>query len=108
MTDWIDRAADARRYTCSIIGRPPISTRALPGRRDDWYLAGMTAIAETKALIGAGPELETGGTNNLNTTARGFSPLGDAGSTPRFAPFENLRTALSHVKGGFALRPRKE
>src|SRR5690349_2317621 len=31
----------------------------------------MTAIAETEAVRGTGPEVETGGTNNLNTTARG-------------------------------------
>ncbi len=35
MTPLIDRAADARRYTCSIIGRPPMSASALPGSRVD-------------------------------------------------------------------------
>jgi hypothetical protein len=35
----------------------------------------MTAIAETKAVREEGPELETGGTNNLTTTARRCTAL---------------------------------
>jgi hypothetical protein len=45
-----------------------MSASALPGRRDDWYLAGMTATTETEPELKAGPEVETGGTANLTTT----------------------------------------
>ena len=39
----------------------------LAGSRDDWYLAGMMAIAEARACVAEGPDLETGGTANLTT-----------------------------------------
>jgi len=42
----MQRAAAARRYTCSIIGRPAISASGLPGRRVESNLAGMMATAE--------------------------------------------------------------
>src|SRR5512132_1509857 len=41
----------------------------------------MMAIAETKAVRGEGPEVETGGTNNLNTSAQRCTGL----LTPRCA-----------------------
>ena len=48
-----------------------MSASALPGRRVEWYLAGMTATAETESVGNTGeeegPVLSTGGTNNLNT-----------------------------------------
>ena len=62
-----DEADAARRYTCSIIGRPAMSASAFPGRRVDWYLAGMTATAESKPLEKEGPVFSTGGTTNLTT-----------------------------------------
>src|SRR6187401_3567155 len=67
MTREIVVAAAARRYTCSIIGRPAMSASALPGRRLDSYRAGMMATAKTEAREREGPVLKTGGTNNLNT-----------------------------------------
>jgi hypothetical protein len=63
-------------------------------------------MAETVAVRGKGPELETGGTNNLTTTAHRFSPQsGRVGAG--VASFESLRTPLSHVDGRFAVRNRK-
>jgi hypothetical protein len=47
-----------------------MSASALPGSRVEWYLAGMTAIAETETVSRLGPGLETGGTTNLTTTAQ--------------------------------------
>lgn len=44
-----------------------MSASALPGSRDDWYLAGMMATTETEFVVEAGPERETGGTANLTT-----------------------------------------
>src|SRR5688500_13221809 len=46
-----------------------MSARALPGNRDDSYLAGMMATTVTELGLTAGPEVETGGTANLTTTA---------------------------------------
>ena len=46
-----------------------MSASALPGRRLDWYLAGMIAIAETGIRKGEGPVLETGGTADITTAA---------------------------------------
>jgi hypothetical protein len=63
----------------------------------------MTAIAETGAVRGKGPELETGGTNNLNTTARGFSPSRLRASAEQ----ARLRTPRSGAAGSvshYALR----
>src|SRR5919107_4207892 len=67
MTRDTHAASAARRYTCSIIGRPAISASALPGSRVDSYLAGMMATAETGTLEWEGPVLDTGGTSNLTT-----------------------------------------
>src|SRR3954468_11782129 len=87
MTDSIDRAAAVLRYTCSIIGLPPMSARALPGSRDDAYRAGMTAIAETKGELRGGPKRETGGTSDITTTARAIMRVHGHGSAfiPRYS-----------------------
>ena len=47
-----------------------MSASALPGRRVDWYRAGMMAIAETGTRKEEGPVSETGGTANLTTAVR--------------------------------------
>jgi hypothetical protein len=44
-----------------------MSARALPGRRVDWYRAGMIAIAETGTRKEEGPVPETGGTADITT-----------------------------------------
>src|SRR3990170_4217455 len=74
MTDDTERAADVRRYTCSIIGLPPISASALPGSLVDAKRAGMMAITAAEAAPREEPGLETGCTTNLTTTARHLTP----------------------------------
>src|SRR6478672_10001027 len=65
-----------------------MSARALPGSRDDSYRAGMMATAEAVVYV-EGPELETGGTANLTTTAQRIS-RSEAGDLK----------AADHVSGG--------
>ena len=83
MTTPTERAALARRYTCSIIGRPPISASALPGRRVESYRAGMMATTEKVPELTEGPGLETRGTANLTTVDSDSQgqPAAEAAST---------------------------
>ena len=47
--DRVDRSGRrGASYTCSIIGRPSMSARALPGKRVDSYRAGMMATMRRK------------------------------------------------------------
>lgn len=52
-----------------------MSASALPGRRLDWYRAGMMATAETGTRNEEGPVSGTGGTANITTTVRGERPM---------------------------------
>src|SRR5258708_186066 len=45
-----------------------MSARALPGRRLDWYRAGMMATVETGTRNEEGPVSETGGTTDISTS----------------------------------------
>src|SRR5438105_3505567 len=47
-----------------------MSASALPGRRLEWYRAGMIAMAETGIRKGEGPVSETGGTADITTSSR--------------------------------------
>src|SRR2546427_3113877 len=62
--------ADARRYTCSIIGRPSMSARALPGSRVDAYLAGMTATMLSGGTESTFEPVDAGCTTNNSTPAK--------------------------------------
>src|SRR5688572_6409342 len=61
------RDRDARRYTCSIIGRPAILARIFPGRRVDWNLAGMTARTDDSVSVKGRRSTELGCTTNHTT-----------------------------------------
>ena len=60
-------AAEARRYTCSIIGRPAMSARIFPGRRVAWNLAGMTARTDDSVSVNGRRSTELGCTSNHTT-----------------------------------------
>ena len=61
------RAADARRNTCSIIGRPAMLARIFPGRRVEWNLAGMTARTDDSVSVNGRRSTELGCTTNHTT-----------------------------------------
>src|SRR3954462_3174229 len=62
--------ADARRYTCSIIGRPSISASGLPGKRVEANRAGMTATTSSAGVESTAGPVDAGCTTNSNTVAR--------------------------------------
>ena len=66
-TPSIERASEARRYTCSIIGRPLMSRRAFPGSRVDWYRAGIIARTEDSVSVNGKRVTGTAGTANHST-----------------------------------------
>jgi hypothetical protein len=70
MTSDRPRAADTRRYTCSIIGRPSRSARALPGSRVEAYRAGMTATTVRGGTESTLEPVDAGCTTNNNTTLK--------------------------------------
>src|SRR5204862_7977627 len=59
--------ADARRNTCSIIGRPSRSASGLPGSLVDAYRAGMTATTASGGTVSTFDAVDPGCTTNHNT-----------------------------------------
>jgi hypothetical protein len=59
--------ASARRYTCSIIGRPSMSASGLPGNRVEANRAGMTATISSGRAESTREPVDAGCTTNNNT-----------------------------------------